>query len=320
MDLIYTDANRVDVGILQDFELDLAFGEEENDFELVMPLAAHCLDRNYFIYIEGTEYGGIIDGFEVDTENKKITYSGRTWHGIFDSKVITPASGDDYYIISGDANTILSQLITEFGISGLFEASSETSEVILPSTKVGRYKNAYVELLKIFRNNGGKMQFNYNNNKCHIEVVPLVDYSQDEEFDSDQLTFVIEKKLNTVNHLICLGRGELSNRQRVDLFADIDGNISNTQSLFGIEEYVDVYDYPSVESLEELEKEGKSHFTELREDGKIDVTLSQTQNFDISDIIGATENVTGISVTKHISKKIVTIEKNRLKVDYNING
>jgi hypothetical protein len=320
MDLIYCDENKVDIGVLQDFKLDLAFGEDENNFELTMPLIAHCLEKDYNIYIEGTEYGGVIDSYQVNTELRKIVYKGRTWHGIFDSKVITPASGQDYYVISGDANTILSRIITEYGLNSLFTVPSEASGIVLPSTNVDRYKNAYTVLLKIFRNNGGKLLFSYLDGVCTIQCVPLVDYSQDEEFDSDQLSFVIEKNFNAVNHLICLGKGELKDRQRLDLYADANGNISTTQTLTGLDEITEVYDYSSVESLEELENEGRKEFASRRKDGKIEVTLTQTQNFDISDIIGATELVTGISVTKHISKKIVTIENDRVKVDYNVNG
>lgn len=320
MDLIYSDANSVDVGVLRDYKFDLAFGEDENNFELTMPLASHCLDADYKIYIEGTEYGGIIDGYQVNTALRKIVYNGRTWHGVFDSKVITPHVGDDYYVVSGDANAILRQIISEFGLSALFVAPNESSGVTLASTNIDRYVSAYQGLMKTFRVNGGKLQFAYRDGVCEIRCVPLVDYSQDEEFDNDQLSFVIEKGFNPLNHLICLGKGELKNRTRLDLYADVDGNISMTQTITGLEEVVGVYDYSSVESVEELEKEGRKEFTSRRGDGKIELTLSQTQEFDISDIIGATELVTGISVIKHISKKIVTIEKDRLKVDYNING
>ena len=34
MDLIYADENRIDLGVLQDYKFDLAYGESENDFEL----------------------------------------------------------------------------------------------------------------------------------------------------------------------------------------------------------------------------------------------------------------------------------------------
>jgi hypothetical protein len=115
-----------------------------------------------------------------------------------------------------------------------------------------------------------------------------------------------------------LGKGDLKDRQRLDLYADAAGNISTTQTLTGLEEVTEIYDYSSVESLAELEKEGREQFAALREDGKIDTTLTETQEYDIGDIIGATEVVTGTSVTKYISKKIVTITANQFSVDYSI--
>lgn len=320
MDLIYATPENIDQGVLLDYTFDLAFGESENDFELKMPLISHCLDADYRIYIEGTEYGGIVDDITVDTTEQTITYHGRTWHGIFNSKVITPASGEDYYIVSGDANDILAQIITQYGLSALFEAPSEASGIILPSTKIDRYTSAYEALLKTFRNAGGKLKFTYEDGMCIIECVPLIDYSQDEEFDSDQIQFKIEKRYNPVNHLICLGQGELKDRTRIDLYADADGNISTTQTITGLDEVVDVYDYSSVESVEELEKEGIKHFNEIREDGAIDVNLEQTQDFDISDKIGAIEYTTGISVVKYISKKIVKIDSKGTTINYSING
>lgn len=320
MDLIYADENNTDLGVLTDYTFDLAFGEDENDFQLEMPLVSHCINQDYKVYIEGTEYGGIVDSITVDTNNNTVTYEGRTWHGIFNSKVITPATGDDYYVISGDANDILAQIISEYDYGDLFIAETEPSGVVLPSTNVDRYKSAYDVLLKIFRNNGGKLKFTYDGTQCKIECVPLIDYSQDEEFDSDQLTFKIQKNYNSVNHLICLGNGELKDRTRLDLYADESGNISTTQSITGLAEVTDVYDYSSVESVEELEKEGIKHFKEIRKDGDIDVNLEQTQDFDISDKIGAIEYTTKISVVKYISKKIVKIDEKGTVINYNING
>jgi thioester reductase-like protein len=234
--------------------------------------------------------------------------------------VITPPSEQDYLVISGDANSILRNLVTTLGLDALFTVPQDASTIVLPETQVDRYAQAYTVLLKIFRNNGGKLVFRFHEGMCEVSCVPLVDYSQDEEFNSDQLTFVINKVYNTVNHLICLGKGELKDRQRIDLYVDADGNISRTQTITGLDEITEVYDYSSVESLDELEKEGREEIASRREDGKVEATLTETQEFDISDIIGATEEVTHTIVTKHISKKIVTISNDKLLIDYNING
>lgn len=62
MDLIYTNADLVDQGVLQDCVLDLAFGTDENDFELEVPADGVTLEAGALLYMEGTEYGGMVDG------------------------------------------------------------------------------------------------------------------------------------------------------------------------------------------------------------------------------------------------------------------
>ena len=67
MDLIYTDENNNDLGVIKNYKLDLAYGKDENDFELEIDLQEHCAGINSRIYIQtsdngrviGSEYGGI---------------------------------------------------------------------------------------------------------------------------------------------------------------------------------------------------------------------------------------------------------------------
>lgn len=82
MDLIYADENRIDLGVLQDYKFDLAYGESENDFECMVLLDNNPCQQDYILYIEGTEYGGIIDSIAPDPDNNKLAYKGRTWHGV----------------------------------------------------------------------------------------------------------------------------------------------------------------------------------------------------------------------------------------------
>ena len=78
MDLIYTDENRVDIGVLHEYSMDIAYGVSENNFELeVMITNPAVLKQDSFVYFDNTEYGGIIDAIEVDTENKNIVYSAQ---------------------------------------------------------------------------------------------------------------------------------------------------------------------------------------------------------------------------------------------------
>ena len=111
MDLIYANSSREDIGVIPDYDFDLAFGSDENDFELTVSRNDHCCEAGYYIYIEGTEYGGIVDAITSDTAAEDVTYSGRTWHGILNSKILCPDNGENYLTVSGDANTILGTLL-----------------------------------------------------------------------------------------------------------------------------------------------------------------------------------------------------------------
>ena len=94
-----------------------------------------------------------------------------------------------------------------------------------------------------------------------LSVSPLYDYSADEEWDASQLDFAIEKNYHPVNHLICLGSGDLKDRHVIHLFTDENGGIQpysfydnpyqdadyildkRNQILKEQEEVVEVYDY-----------------------------------------------------------------------------
>lgn len=106
MDLMYMNHDREDLGMLKNPEFDLAFGENENNFECKISLKDHCCKEGYYIYAEGTEYGGIVDAIEIDSENDLAIYTGRSWHGILASKVIEPlkSTDEDVYI---DGETII---------------------------------------------------------------------------------------------------------------------------------------------------------------------------------------------------------------------
>ncbi len=90
MELIYANHDREDVGILKNPDLDLAFGGDENNYECTVGIEDHCCEDGYYIYAEGTEYGGIVDAIKIDSADDTVTYSGRTWHGMLASKMIEP--------------------------------------------------------------------------------------------------------------------------------------------------------------------------------------------------------------------------------------
>jgi hypothetical protein len=320
MDLIYTNAEHEDVGVLRYYELDLAFGSDENDFELVATSDKDVCEPSSLIYIEGTEYGGIIDSKSIDTSSDKLTYSGRSWHGILNSKIICPPAGEDYLIMGGEANLFINDIIQFVGLDDLFTASTADSDINIESYQFNRYTGAYDGLRKALKSAGAKLLFKFNGEKVKLSAAPIVDYSADEEFDSDQIALKVQKDYNRINHLICLGQGDLKDRQVVNLYADEDGNISQKQTFKGTDEYAEVYDYSSAESLEELTKSGISKLEEYQQEGSASGTLTADEGveYDVGDLMGATEQLTGMSISAEITKKIVNISNGEITISYKI--
>lgn len=261
MDLIYTDKNRKDIDVLSDYELDEAFGKNENNFSLKISLSEHCMEPGCVIYAENTEYGGIIDTLNPNTKDSTLTYKGRTWHGILNSKVLEPDAGEDYLILSGEANSVLKEIITRLKLNDVFSVSEEDSGIEIIHYQCSRYPCAYDEIRKMLYEFMGKLTINCQMKTVLLSVSPLYDYSADEEWDASQLDFAIEKNYHPVNHLICLGSGDLKDRHVIHLFTDENGGIQpysfydnpyqdadyildkRNQILKEQEEVVEVYDY-----------------------------------------------------------------------------
>lgn len=319
MDLIYMNQNREDIGVLLDYEIDMAFGQDENNFECTIAASSHCCGSGFFLYMEGTEYGGIIDGIESNNDTKEVIYSGRTWHGILNSKVIEPDSGAAYLTLTGEANSVVGTLLSRLSLTDLFEASSEDSGITISSYQMNRYIKGYDGIQKMLNAADGKLRFSVKGGKVILSAVPVRDYTQDEEFDSDLVDFQVKKKFRTVNHLVCLGTGELESRTVIHLYADTSGNISKTQTQFGLDEFMDVYDYPNAESAEELENGGVDTLKALWEPDRLSVDFdAETDAYDVGDIVGAHDNVTQISVSAVIRKKIVTIRDGQITISYKV--
>ncbi len=317
MDLIYANANHEDLGVLMDYKMDLAYGKDENDFELTMPSPAHCCEAGYFIYVEGTEYGGIVDSISTDTSKDEIKYTGRSWHGILNSKILQPDSGSDYLVLSGECNGVIRQLIKRLDFETLFSVSVENSGIQISGYKVPRYIPAYDAMLKMLGCVGGKLKLSIVDGKPQLSAVRRVEYTQEGDLDSDKVDFAVKRHYNPVNHLLCLGRGELSNREVLHLYTDEFGQIKDKQVLFGQDERMDVYDNANAESTQDLRDGGIKRLKELAKADEINVDLTEdTNQYDVQDLILATDNTSGISATAEVVKKIISIEKGNVSISY----
>lgn len=267
MDLIYANKNRRDLGVLMSYTLDMAYGRDENDFVLTLDADSHCCHDGYYIYAEGTEYGGIVDRIGTDPDTNTVIYKGLTWHGVLEKRIVCPPSGRSYRRVDGEANSVLSEIISVIGLSGLYKASTEDSGITIHSYQIPRYIDAYTAIKNMLKAFDAKLIVRWKNGYVRLSAESVSDYSQDEEFDPSQVSFTVEKNYRPTNHLICLGQGELTQRAVIHLFTDNAGGVqpyatvsdpvrdsdyirnTSRQVLFGADEVAEVLDYPGAETV-----------------------------------------------------------------------
>jgi hypothetical protein len=316
MDLIYMDKNGIEKGVLRNYSLDLDCGDT-NDFQIAVGIYNNLLKHTDRFYIENTEYGGIIDSVRSDTRASKIYYSGRTWRGILSKKIIRPLPGDDYYVVSGEANAIIKELIEYVGLDDLFVVKG-TTNIFINTYRFNRYTNLLSGINAMLRTANARLKIRYKDGFVELSAEPVVDYSDEIEFSQDnKINFIAEDNKGGVNHLICLGSGELSARQVVDLYVDGNGNIGTTQYYFGTDEIVETFDFPNAESLQELTDNGIRRLIELSNNQSVDINV-EDMDLELGDIIAGREEITGLYISEPITQKIVRINDNITKIEYKV--
>jgi hypothetical protein len=103
------------------------------------------------------------------------------------------------------------------------------------------------------------------------------------------------------------------------LYVDASGQISRTQTFFGLDERTEVYENTNAESLEELEREGVDQLTDRALGDEIEVIFdAEDDQYDVQDIVSAADNVTGLVATAEIVKKIVVVENGQATISYEV--
>ena len=318
-EVIIADASGVELRGILFREYDFEIGDKENSFLITCNRAEwENVPNNARIYIPGTEYGGIYKRLESDTRYNAVAVGGYTWRGMLQNQVICPPSGEDYATDSGELNQILTRRVST-ALPGLFVGSEESTGVTV-SYRYGRYVTLYEGLKEMLRSAGYKMRIQYDQEQCRVVVdaVPIVDYSAQIEYSSDMnanYSMVINKM--GVNHLICLGSGELKDRTVIHLYADVNGVISQTQTQFGADEVTDVYDYAGAEA-DNLIESGTDQMKANASKNEFAIDLESAQDVAVGDIVGCRDYITGNTMTAPITTKVVKWKNGFETVEYQL--
>ena len=314
MVLVVHDQELGDVRELSDFTLDLAFGSDENAFSLECG-AEIAPAEGQLVFVDGTEYGGVVDeaSYEAGRDaSGTVTCKGRTWHGILAGKRLLPDDGSARLSVDGKAGEVLASLVARMGLSGLFSAASDNTAV---SFTFDRFCDGYSGLRAMAKANGRKVAMRRKGGKVELSLPPAVDYAN--KVDSDLLDFTLTSVHRCVNHLVCAGTGELEERAVVHFYADAAGNVSHTQTLFGVDEIAALYDYSNADE-EELEEEGRKKLEEYHTQGSVEVEAHDDIDVDVGDVISARDNAHGRTVTAEVAKKIVKVSRGVATYSYEV--
>lgn len=304
--IVVADANGVDQRALQFSEYDFEIGDDENTF-LVTCLRSEweTIYEGSRIYIPDTEYGGIFKKLQTNTKNGTISCGGFTWRGMLQNKIICPPTGEDYATDTGELNSIIRARVSS-ALPNLFDGSTESTGIEV-SYQYNRYVSLYDGLKAMLKSVGYKMRISYDmeTGKVIVEAVPIVDYSPEIEYSSDMnANYYMTKEGMGVNHLICLGQGELAERVVVDLYVDENGEISQTQTYFDEDEITQIYDYAGA-SRDDLIQSGTDQLKNIRNHNSFRIDLESTKDVEIGDIVGGRDYTSGMRMTAPITTKIV---------------
>ena len=120
-----------------------------------------------------------------------------------------------------------------------------------------------------------------------------------------------------INHLICLGSGELRDRIVEHLYVDASGNISQTQTFFDENEIAEIYDYAGA-SREGLIQSGADQLRGELNLNEFRIALESEREVSVGDIVGARDYITGYTVTAPITTKIVKCEEGFVDIEYKL--
>lgn len=320
MNVIVADKNGIELRYLVFDNYDFEVGRDQNDFQIVIRREEYeYTPKEARLYIPDTELGGLFRQLDTDTEQGTIAVGGITWRGMMQKKIIQPATGQDYAYDSGELNAIIKARV-EAEFPDIFVGVSESTGVTVNNWQYERYCTLEVGLTKMLQSVDYKLDIRYSQAQraVVVQAVPIVNYTDEIEFSSDmRVNYQMQQQGDGVNHLICLGKGELRNRIVRHLYIDNDGNISTTQYYFGVDEIAEVYDAGGSE-LDDLLENGRERLRERANKDVFEIKVDPEIEVAVGDIVGGRDYLSGMTMSAPVFSKIIKYNAGQTEIEYKL--
>lgn len=304
-----------------DVDVDFEAGDYEasNDFEVIGTGI-----KEQGLYIPGTEFGGVFEYESGSNSDEKSTYRGWTWRGLLTQWFIEPEEGEDYKVVSGEANSIIRELLSKV-LGGFFTVPNADSGLTIADYQFELHVSVLKGIMDMLEEYGYKLKIYAKRVgpgrpiTVFCEAIPAEKISGTYDQDTG-LALTFTNNQMGINHLICWGKGELKERQRLDLYLGANGNISETPYHTGFKERQAVFDYGNAESLADLRKHGKERLRELASGKTLQIDEVNGVDMEIGDIVVGRKNYSGLIIEKPITRKILRISGGTETIEYKVKG
>lgn len=321
--LIHADGNRAEVGVITNFSAydaqihhncDLA----DNTFSLEMSVGAWQADkimRGDFVYIDKSEFGGIVRSVTKNTTADTVTIKGTLWRALLAMRIITPPAGQAYKVYENvELNEMIADVIGNDYVN-LFQVP-DTSTGATTSFQF-RYQTKLAGLSKALLQAGYTLSCIYDATvqRVIVRARRCVDYSEYADISSDLGIglSITSGRVDDYNHCIALGTGELTERMVREIWM-LNGQIYTTRPAALLEADLRsmTFDYPNAESEDELLSAARDALLEYAAMSSAEIDLSQIQedmNFDLQldDTILTVDRDLNISAAKSVSQRVLSI-------------
>lgn len=323
LEYIYTDTDCKELGYLTHFDADVEIGEygvSKNDFELTLSLEDRdpLFTVGSLFYKENTEIGGVIQRLKINTSDNTITLIGPTFRGLLEKEYVQPPAGSAYLTLNGEANTCINVLI-DGRFSNLFVVDNIGANNINVKYDV-RDINLLQALEKALGASNARLCIRHRvDGKIHLYAEKINDLSDTLQYDNDyQIDMTVKTESKPYNHILCLGKGELLDRLRINLYLQSDGSWTESNQVYtGLDRKTYKHEDVNVESRDELTKNAIEKVAEANESDTLEISFD-ADNAELFDIVGAKENITGISFKEPITQKIIKISDGDISISYKV--
>lgn len=323
LDYIYTDAHYNELGYLSHFDADIEIGKydiSKNDFELTLSLEDrdHLFTVGSLFYREETEIGGLVQRLKINTSDNTITLIGVTFRGLLEKEYVQPPSGSAYLNLNAEANTCINTLIGD-RFEGLFVVDNIGASNINVRYDV-RDINLLQALEKALGASNARLCIRHHiDGKVHLCAEKIRDLSSTLQYDNDyQIGMIVKTQSKPYNHILALGKGELLNRLRVNLYLQIDGSWSESNQVYtGLDRKTYKHEDANVEDRTELIKNATEKVADTNESNTLDISF-EADDAELFDIVSAKEKITDVTFKESITQKIIKISDGDISISYKV--